>query len=363
MKTGSTMLLSLFDGHPNLLVYPDEPSFHRLFQRRYEDLSHLGRDWLFGTPNPLHFNSVVQATLLDGLGFSPKSLIRPIPRCAPVDGVSFAERIEGVRVRGVHHDRVPDVLDVAAYHRSLASLLSSAELAGPGDVVRATVRALHKAVRFEVRPTRWLFKHPLPRFRSSSLEWFFQEFPAGRMVLLTRDPRGYLSSQIRYAWKRRSHRSGTLWRIGHVLRRLFDLEQDYEAFAALAEREPTRVLVLTYEEIVGDTRSAMERAARFLEIPFDDRMLIPSKLTLPVEVPTATASTKNAVYSDSLAAWQTHLYAWETLAAEAAVSPLLDRGRMPYACSKPAWARRLLRDTILLPMRSLVSANWTPRSP
>jgi len=362
MKTGSTMLLSLFDGHPELLVYPDEPSFHRLFLRQYEDAAHLNRDWLFGTPNPLHFNEVVQPALLDGFGFTPKSLSDAIPAQAPVDRVPFEERIAGVRIRGVPKDRVNDVLDIATYHRSLSSRLSAPEMKGPGDVVRATAQALREAVLFDVRPSRWLFKHPLPRFRPSSIEWFFREFPEGRMVILTRDPRGYLNSQIEYARKRRGDRTGAWWRAAHVLRRLLDLERDYEAFAALALRERTRVLLVTYENLVRDTRATMGRAASFLEIPFDDRMLAPSKLTLPVDVPTATAATKNEVYADSLARWRTDLAPWETLAVEAALSSLLDTHALPYAPSTPAWARRLLREAFLLPMLRLRSIAWTPRS-
>ena len=37
MKSGTTLLLALLDGHPNILAYPDEPSFNRLWARRYDD--------------------------------------------------------------------------------------------------------------------------------------------------------------------------------------------------------------------------------------------------------------------------------------------------------------------------------------
>jgi len=53
----TTLLLSLLDGHFDLLVYPDQPSFRRLFERldSYKNARHIIADFLFGTLNPIHY--------------------------------------------------------------------------------------------------------------------------------------------------------------------------------------------------------------------------------------------------------------------------------------------------------------------
>src|SRR5688572_28632498 len=73
MKTGSTLLLALLDGHSRILAYPDEPSFDRLFRRRYQGASHLVKDWLYGTPNQLHFHNVIRALPSYPVGWNAQS--------------------------------------------------------------------------------------------------------------------------------------------------------------------------------------------------------------------------------------------------------------------------------------------------
>ena len=52
--SGTSLLMDLIDGHPDILVYPEEPYFRDVFRRRYKSKDHLLIDWKIGTSNPMH---------------------------------------------------------------------------------------------------------------------------------------------------------------------------------------------------------------------------------------------------------------------------------------------------------------------
>ena len=72
-QSGTSLLMALLDGSREFLVYPDEPSFPIMLKARtgYRDSGHLGRDWLFGTPNPIHLNRIVREFSDYPRGFIP----------------------------------------------------------------------------------------------------------------------------------------------------------------------------------------------------------------------------------------------------------------------------------------------------
>lgn len=329
MKTGSTLLLSLFDGHPELLVYPDEPSFERLFTRAYEGPRALTRDFLFGTPNPLHFNRFVQRELLDEAGFSPRDF-RSVPKLEALDGLDRGALAAKVELRGLSSGE--GGFDPRAYHEALGEGLAELSAVDRRGAVVAAARALQVgAGRQGSPPERWLFKQPLPEYRASSFEWFFREFPSGSAVVLVRDPRAYVTSLLDDVERQSGGGRGLLARSAYFLRRLATLEDDYLGFAAAADRYgPERVRIVRYEDLVSETEREMRALASFLGIRFDEALLTPTKAGARVEVPTATAPGADRVYAGSLERYRRDLGLARIGLVDASVHRALESPACPY---------------------------------
>jgi hypothetical protein len=345
MKTGSTLLLALLDGHPELLVYPDEPSFERLFGRDYGDRDELVRDFLFGTPNPLHFNRFVQDGLLAASGFSPRDW-RPVPKLPALDQIDRIALAEEIELRGV--DSSAHAFDVVAYHRTLADELATIHTVDRRALVVATARALAAgAGRAATPPVRWLFKQPLSNFRRSSFEWFFGAFPRGSVVVLVRDPRAYVTSLLDYVDQNTGGRWSALARTSYFLRRLATLEDDYRSFAsAPAEYGSDRVLVVRYEDLITDTERAMGELATFLGLTFDSSLVTPSKAGGRVRVPTATRAEADRVYAGSLDRYRDDLGRAHVAMVDAAVHEILGSAACPYQREAPAALSRALHGPV-----------------
>jgi hypothetical protein len=345
MKTGSTLLLALLDGHPELLVYPDEPSFERLFGREYADRDELVRDFMFGTPNPLHFNRFVQEELLAPSGFSPRDW-RAVPNLPALDELGRGALAEQIELRGVEpgaHE-----FDVVAYHQALADELSALRDVDRRGAVVATARALAVgAGRAETPPARWLFKQPLSTFRRSSFEWFFGAFPRGSAVVLVRDPRAYVMSLLDYVDRNTGGRWSALARASYFVRRLATLEDDYRSFASTpAEYGSDRVLVVRYEDLITDTERAMRELARFLGLRFDPSLVTPSKAGGRVRVPTATRDGGDRVYTGSLDRYRRDLGRARVAMVDAAIHSILESPACPYAREAPAVVTRALHGPV-----------------
>jgi hypothetical protein len=104
-----------------------------------------------------------------------------------------------------------------------------------------------------------------------NVERFFEAYPDGTLISIVRDPRGWFASARTYA----STRPGQS--------RYADLDDalgwwrvSAEATLAAAERFGEGVLVLTYEQLVGETEATMSRVADTLGITMPPALLTPT---------------------------------------------------------------------------------------
>ena len=345
MKSGTTLLLSLLDGHPDILAYPDEPSFHRTLLREYESREQMLVDFLYGTPNRAHFGAEILERDPELLKADLLSWSEPAPFSTVPSRDEFEELVDNKVLRSMDEPQQEKAIDLEAYFEEIYGFFEDESVRTPKELIRRTMKALAKARRADADAgyEHWLFKQPFAHFREGKLDWFRDTYPAGKMIVLLRDPRGYVNSLLDYVQARWP--DGRKWRLPpdvarmlSFLTRVTDVRSDYRGFLFLDEREPVvDVLPLTYESVVRNTEGTMRRVARFLELPFDDILTRPTKLGVSVRVTTATDDTKaDKVYSKSVRKWEHQLKPTQIAILESLCGEVLQREIFEDAVSSSA---------------------------
>ncbi len=148
------------------------------------------------------------------------------------------------------------------------------------------------------------FKHPCKRLFSDSFDWFFDHWPDGKVVFLTRDPFARIWSHIDQRNKRSGHSVG--WSKDRKAFREIakTFTQDYVATAALEHSK--RILKVNYEDLVTKPEATLRRICRYLKIDFSTSLLQPTRMGL--EDGTRTNRTgSNEINANSLDKWKSNL--------------------------------------------------------
>jgi hypothetical protein len=156
----------------------------------------------------------------------------------------------------------------------------------PRSAFLAYVLALHGANPTRAaQPRAWVEKTPGNEGRVARiLDWF----PAARFVHVVRDPLENLASirqlvrQRGWGWRATSA-AANAWRLRHSLG---------AAAQNLRRLGPARYLVVRYEDVSADPRAEMKKVADFLGIAWDERLVTPSI--------NGVASQANSMYRDRL---------------------------------------------------------------
>jgi hypothetical protein len=111
----------------------------------------------------------------------------------------------------------------------------------------------------ETGKQRWGIKHPRLLYH---VDLFLERYPDARFVFIIRDPRGVVRSYLTRKWNVANVFHGAkLWR---------DQVRLQQAFIA---RNPDRCHVLHFERLLEDPRAEVTSICRFLDEPFDERLL------------------------------------------------------------------------------------------
>jgi hypothetical protein len=216
-KSGTTLLLSLLDGHTELCVLPREAKFFLNAREELEaDKEHRV------------------------MRFIERSFLQP--QFGVSDAPEVSESKDEYRAALMKRWQVENY--------SMSEFLSAAVLAY-GDVSG------------QVNRKWWVEKTPkTERYGELLSKWY----PGMRMIYIVRDPRANYSAMKRWLTKDGSSIHISLFAHG------WD--------ASLAQNEKNRelcpVLTLRYEDLVYDTARCLERICQFLEISFRDSLLTPT---------------------------------------------------------------------------------------
>jgi hypothetical protein len=228
-KSGTTLLVSLLDSHPQLLVMPQDTAYFPTVLTKY---GARGRRAQFDYLTQESWTNVL-------FGFQA---MRGRQDYADFPKQKFLETFERLAFDPVNQKRDLLVLMMEAY----------AEVVGvPLDHVK-----------------RWVEKTPANR---NYVPEIFTRFPKAKLLLTMRDPRALLSAQIALENRRKTRRFSVYYVVAH-----------WRAAAKLARRVRNKDmpgLVVGYEDLALDPKISMQKVCDYLQIDFDPKvMLYPTKV-------------------------------------------------------------------------------------
>ena len=128
-----------------------------------------------------------------------------------------------------------------------------------------------------------------------NMESFFGIYPDGRLISIIRDPKNWYPSAIR-------HKP----RICRGIRDGLDLwKKSAKAMLRNKDRYGDRVRILTFEDLITKTRAVMLYLAEFLEIKFDNILLIPTFNKYPIRANTSFDAEQNGIITSTLQRYKT----------------------------------------------------------
>ncbi len=294
-RSGTTLLQSLLDGHPELRVLPSEGTYLTSFAAaaRAEVASatvdHFACEWICRLIDPNqepHFK----------LGRSEPD----------------------------HNPYLLLVRRLLGWHQELRA-------AWPQRAPFALLLALVAALPGREPPRLWVEKTPLNERHAQQLA---ATFPAARFIHLVRDPKAVLNSffTLRRASDLNHHRVALAWRLGHSLR--------------LARRNRhrfgDRYLVVRYEDLALNLTREMERVRATLGISSQPSLAIPTVQGQPVGANSALVAGVPGVVSPPRAITASALES--ELVAAFAAAPARRLGYDQASLPLWLWPRFLLRE-------------------
>ena len=228
-KSGTTLLAALLDGHPDLLVLPQETAYFPTALTKY---GRRGRRAQFDYLTTESFSRVL-------FGGEPKW--------------------RGHEYTGFPQRKFLETFERAAFdpanaERDLLALMAesySAALAIPLDGIK-----------------RWVEKTPANR---DHVEAIFSRFPHAKLLVTIRDPRAILATQIALEKTRKTKRFSVYYVIAH-----------WRVAAKLARRVSDGEisgLVIPFEQLITDPSASMQKVCEYLEIGFDSEVVLkPTKI-------------------------------------------------------------------------------------
>ncbi len=246
-RSGTTLLVRLLDSHPLLSVLPTETQLYpRLVSRVGSFVVRLGEF--------LEWPSLVRALAID-----------PVGRVAFRGPHALAGRLEAWACEFPHARPFS--------HALVAQVVAGVQ--SPAEYWRAFLDLFAHLTGRETPGARfWVEKTPLnERYAPISDIWFLRRC---RYLHILRDPRDFVASSVqRRATPRSSPRPE---RPQMIVNCCYEWSRSVQWCRHNVRSYPNRYRVLRYEDLVAHTSEAMAGIARFLEIPMDEHLLVPTVL-------------------------------------------------------------------------------------
>ena len=258
-KSGTTLLTSLLDGHPQLLVLPEETAYFPTVLTKYGDRARREQ-----------FNYLTRRALAGVMFGAPPQKQLGDYSCFPT--------------RELHTRFEAAAFDPANAGRDLLVLLmeSYAALLGrPTDAARW-----------------WVEKTPANR---DHLPCVFARFPHARVLMTIRDPRALLATQIQLERNRRRRRFSVYLTIKHW-RTAARVALQQQGAAADA-----RILVVGFRRMLETPEEWMRKICAFLDIAFDPALLRPTKAGQRWEGNSAVRQSFDCISTEPCYRWKKEL--------------------------------------------------------
>jgi hypothetical protein len=261
-KSGTTLLIALLDGHPQLLVLPEETAYFPTVLHKY---GRRGRR--------AQFDYLTKEALSRVLFGGPPEWEATDYSHFPI--AEFRERFETAAFDPANAEKDLLVLMVEAYAATLRIPLE--------------------------RIVRWVEKTPANR---RFIPQILDRFPSAKLLLTMRDPRAILAAQIALEKTRRTREFSVYYCVSHWIQGA--------RLALRAEAGEIPGVVTRYEDLVTDPAPAMKRVCEYLEIAFDPAMVVtPTKAGKLWTGNSATEREFTRVSAERARSWERELSADE----------------------------------------------------
>jgi hypothetical protein len=136
-----------------------------------------------------------------------------------------------------------------------------------------------------------------PRLAMSkkNMESFFEIYPDGRLISLVRDPRNWYPSAVRHKPKV----------YGDIREAVGLWKKSTQAMLWNKEKYGDRVCILRFEDLISKTESFMRYLAEFLEIGFDEILLIPTFNKYDIKANTSFKAKQHGIINSTLHRYKT----------------------------------------------------------
>jgi hypothetical protein len=115
-----------------------------------------------------------------------------------------------------------------------------------------------------------------PRLSMSkeNMESFFKVYPDGRLISIIRDPRNWFPSAVRHNMERYGY--------GDAKKGLEQWNESALSMLKNKDKYKHRVMIISFEDLIQNTEPVMRSLADFLNIEFDDILLVPTFNKFPM---------------------------------------------------------------------------------
>lgn len=257
-KSGTTLLGALLDGHPEVLVLPQETAYFPTVLTKYRN---AGRRVQFDYLTKESFSRVL-------FGGEPKWREHEYTNFPQQ---KFFEAFERV------------AFDPANGQRDLLALMAESYAATIGVPID--------------RIKRWIEKTPANR---NHVDEIFARFPEAKLLVTLRDPRAILATQIALEKTRRTKRFSVYYVVAH-----------WRVAAKLARRVRSGDvpgLFVQFEQLVSEPSAVMKNVSDYLEVAFDPNIVLrPTKIGQPWGGNSAAQIAFSEVTAEPASRWEHEL--------------------------------------------------------
>ena len=107
---------------------------------------------------------------------------------------------------------------------------------------------------------------PRLSMKQENMDIFFEVYPDGRLISLIRDPKNWFPSALRHSPKF----------YGDIKLAILQWNESAQAMLRNKELYGDRIRLLKFEDLVGDTEAVMRYLSKFLDIEFEDILVVPT---------------------------------------------------------------------------------------
>lgn len=293
-KSGTTLLLSLLDAHPQLGVFPEDSGFFYAYYPPYDrpeysiqDRIRRVREFCFANIRHEYENRIIK------VGLPPIDFDR-----MEADFASFVQKTD------------------ATAKEVLCSMMEAYVLYSP---ICQTDQIRH-----------WVEKTTSSEIYADIMH---QWFPHAKFIHVIRDPRDNFAS-LKSGWKARYHQQTDS--IQRLLQTLIDRGRLGMELAKINQREwgKNQYLIIRFEDLAVDPQEVMRKIADFVGISFSQSLLIPTFFGVPWQGNNFDGKKFNAVDQGNVARWRERITPHEAQVIEFYFRSLLNEYNYPLAFSE-----------------------------